>query len=91
MDHELREASSEEHDCLFFIVGVEESAWDVMVATSRRSWASMVAVIMMLSVATVGEVASSFLYLGRVRSLLPSATAHALTLLSHFLTMFMYK
>ena len=62
-----------------------------MVVTSRRLCALMAAVIMMLSVATVGEAPSSFLYPGRVRSLLPSATAHALTLLSHFLTMFMYK
>ena len=29
LDHDLREASSEEHDCFFVVVGVEESAWDV--------------------------------------------------------------
>ena len=29
LDHEFRKASSEEHDCLLVIVGVEESAWDV--------------------------------------------------------------
>ena len=60
-----------------------------MVATSRHSCASMAAVIMMLSVATVGEAPSYFLYPGRVRSLLPSATARALTLPSRFSTMFM--
>ena len=60
-----------------------------MVATLRRLWASMAAVIKILLVATVGEVASSFLYLGRVRSLLPFATARALTLPSRFLIIFM--
>ena len=60
-----------------------------MVAMSRCLCASMAAVIMMLFVATVGEAPSSFLYPGRVRSLLPSATARTLTLPSRFLTMFM--
>ena len=60
-----------------------------MVGTSRRSWALKAVVIMMLLVATVGEVAFSFLYPGRVLSLLPFATACALTLPSRFLKMFM--
>ena len=58
-------------------------------ATACCLCASMAAVIMMLSVATVGEAPSSFLYPGRVSSLVPSADVHAFTLPSLFSTMFM--
>ena len=60
-----------------------------MVATSRCLCASMAAVIMMLSVATVVEAPSSFLYPGRMHSILLSTTACALTLMSRFSTIFL--
>ena len=60
-----------------------------MVATLRRVWVSMTVLIRMLSVATVRKAQSSFLYPGRVRSLLPSATAHTWNFPSRFSIIFM--
>ena len=89
MDHELGEAVFKEHKCVLVIVGMEECARDV----NGGNVASLVGINGGSDHDAVGcngwGGSSSFLYTGWVRSLLPSATAHARTLLLHFLTIFM--